>query len=324
MILMLQQSEMQFIILIMAIKCESEGVNYVVAVPIDRELAEFFGKKSSEDSVSFYNRKVDSNVIVALAPSNPEEKFYSIGECISSSEQVLISTKQIDASFGEVLVAASLSGKRIIATSENDISKFVSDLGIKDITVASKESIIERILDYKSAPVSGPTKVEIDHAFPVKGVGTVLLGIVIGGTLHTHDKLIHNSGKEVYIKSIQSQDIDINDAERGTRVGLAVKGIEVEEIKKGDILATAQIPKTAAITIEPIMSKFSKDGLKEGTRYGMVSRFSYVDATAGKADGKSVVIELQRPIPLEKGDRVLFIRQEKPRIFCAGTVTSIG
>ena len=55
-------------------------MNYLVAVPNDKALAEFIGKKGSENGITLYNRKVDEKIVVALAPTNPNEKFYGFIE----------------------------------------------------------------------------------------------------------------------------------------------------------------------------------------------------------------------------------------------------
>ncbi len=47
------------------------------------------------------------------------------------------------------------------------------------------------------------TVVRIDRAFPVKGVGEIVLGFVTKGELHRHDKLtLLPSNKDVTIRSV--------------------------------------------------------------------------------------------------------------------------
>jgi Selenocysteine-specific translation elongation factor len=50
--------------------------------------------------------------------------------------------------------------------------------------------------------------VDLDKAFVVKGVGSVVLGIVSKGSVAVHDTLYASSGKQAF-RSIQSQDKDI-------------------------------------------------------------------------------------------------------------------
>ena len=74
----------------------------------------------------------------------------------------------------------------------------------------------------------------VDHSFSVKGVGEVILGFVKKGVVRKYDKLtLLPANKEVIVRSIQMQDEDYDEAEAGSRVGLAIKGVTVEEIKRG-------------------------------------------------------------------------------------------
>ena len=113
-------------------------MNYVVAVPVDKNLAEFIGKKGGENGITFYNRKADDNVVVALFPTNPQEKFYSFVESMLLADQIVISTANVDRLLGEALIAAELLGKHLIITEENDIKALLAGTGIKDFEFSSK------------------------------------------------------------------------------------------------------------------------------------------------------------------------------------------
>ena len=55
--------------------------------------------------------------------------------------------------------------------------------------------------------LEGPCIIPIDHAFGVKGIGTVILGVIRQGTVKTYDQLnILPSGKSILVKSIQMHD----------------------------------------------------------------------------------------------------------------------
>ncbi len=294
-------------------------MNYVVAVPVDKSLAEFIGKKSSENGIAFYNRKVDDHVVVALAPTNPQEKFYGFVETMLLADQIVISTASVDRLLGEALITAELLGKHLIITEENDVKALLAGTGIKDFEFSSREQLLEKILAYRKPAEPAGVRIDIDQAFPVKGIGSVALGIVTRGTVKVHDKLIHNSGKEVEIKSIQSQDVDQKEAGMGTRVGIALKGIESDEMDKGDILCHTRIPKVKSITLSAKRSTFVGEELKEGGRYMIAANFSH--SIAFLDDPKTMRFTLEKPIAIEKGQRVTVSREQQPRVFASGTVT---
>ncbi len=297
-------------------------MNVVVAVPVDENIASFIGKRGSANSITFYNRKSGKDVIVALFPSQEEDKIYSLAESLLIASKIVLSTKIIDKKFGEALVASTLMKKKIIFTDDNDVSGLAKGLGTFDFRVAGKESIMESIL---SADESGKSqqenaRVDIDKAFPVKGIGTVVLGIVTRGTIKQHDRLFHTSGKEVLVRSMQSQDEDIGSAETGTRIGISLKDISDEEVSKGDLLSARAIPASREIKVSFVQSAAAKERIEEKGSYGLVSNFSYVECAVKKVGGDMLELELKSAIPAEAGEEVLLIRKDAPRIFAYGKV----
>lgn len=296
--------------------------NFVVCVPLDESLSEFIGKKGSVNSITFYNRKFNEHVIVAIAPTEISEKFYAVAEAMMVARQVALSTANVDKLFGEMLVACSLLGRRVVATDENNVDAMATELGMKGIAYASREKLLEALTGF-SESADGSPRIDIDKSFNVKGVGAVVLGIVGRGRIRVHDKLYHSSGKEVTIRSIQSQDIDIEDAGPGTRVGLALKGADADEIEKGDILAASPVKRVGKLTATIQTSRYAKEEIAEGKTYGLVHNFSYANATVTSA-GEQFSLSLEKEVPIEIGDEFLLIRSAAPRIFAKGTVKSVA
>ena len=87
------------------------------------------------------------------------------------------------------------------------------------------------------------TKIMIDHAFPVKGIGTVILGIVDNGQVQAGQMVeiigYEDVNKKVIIKSIQKHDRNFKTATTGDRVGLALKGnISADQINRDNLLTS--------------------------------------------------------------------------------------
>ena len=100
---------------------------------------------------------------------------------------------------------------------------------------------LRAVLEGWNAPdLAGAPVAVIDHVFPVKGVGTVALGVVRQGTIRAHERhRLWPTPKEVEVRSIQVHDVDRKDAGCGERVGLALKGVEADEVSRGMIVAPA-------------------------------------------------------------------------------------
>ncbi len=294
-------------------------MDFIVSIPLDSSLAEMIGKKGTQNGLIFYDRKERGSIIVALFPSSLSDKFYSLAESILVSDQILVSTSDIGKMFGETVVACSLIKRRIMFTDEN-IDKRMLDANIKDYSVISRNNVLEEILSYKHSAKDGEARIDIDRCFPVKGVGVVALGIVKAGIVHKHDKLFHSSGKQVEIRSIQSHDDDVDSADYGVRVGLALKGIEAEEVEKGDILTKSNIGKKNTIEVELKQTGINKETIQKDKKYAFVSNFTYVFANVEKIDGNKATLKLDKSVSVMKGDELFLIRETSPRIFASGFV----
>lgn len=299
-------------------------MNTVVAVPLDEELAAFVGKKGSANGITFYNRKTEKGVITALFPSQDESKPYALPESLLLASHVLVSTRNIDKRLGEVLVACSLIGRKTTFTDDNDASALARDAGIQEYSAASRGELLEKLGTGSAKQENGGVRIDVDKAFPVRGIGTVVLGIVTRGTVRQHDKLFHTSGKQVSVRSIQSQDEDVEAAGVGTRVGLALKDMDDKEVEKGDLLSDRQISRCGKLTVTCKQSGIAKEQIAEGSVYGIAAGFSYSECVVKEANGPELKLELRSRFAAERGDDVLLVRKQAPHVFASGKIVECG
>ncbi len=294
----------------------------IIALPNDPELAAWIGKKGSENGITFYDRTADGISIVVLTPTDLQDKFYAMAEILTLANVVLISTKSVNSIFGEALIGASLLGKKAIFSDENNVDQIISNAGLANFEYTDRATLFEKMKSasaYAAASLKDKELlINIDKSFPVKGVGTVLLGIVEQGTVRVHDKLYLGNGKELLIRSIQVQDQDVESAEPGARVGLAIKGAEDKEVGKGDILARKPIGYQKSFNAEITQSSITKNQPLEG-QYTLVSNFSVTVCKVSK-EGDGFRVETEKEICMRKGARFLLIRSSAPRIFASGMI----
>ncbi len=82
-------------------------------------------------------------------------------------------------------------------------------------------------------------KMPIDHAFKIKGVGTVVTGTIHKGKVEVGDNLrILPINHEVKVKSIQCFKQEVSMAYAGDRVGISLIGVEPESLFRGCILTS--------------------------------------------------------------------------------------
>ncbi|MEM3241078.1 MAG: EF-Tu/IF-2/RF-3 family GTPase [Candidatus Micrarchaeaceae archaeon] len=289
----------------------------VVALPNDPELASSLGKKGTANGILFFNRKINGIALTALAAVQTEGKYYTYAQIVMLANVVVLSSKNVDAFFGEMLVASSLLHKKVLITADSEVGKLLKSAGV-DYKIVAKESLQEALLDYVPRQSAGFAEVNLDRAFPVAGIGDVALGVVTRGSIKKHDVLFHSSGAQVTIRSIQIQDEDVDLAEEGTRVGVSLKGIKYDEIDKGDVLASTLVKSTSSFKAELSLSKFVQ-GVKAEGRWQFVKNFSVSNATVEKS-GDVFEVGLDKAVPLKDGDSFLLLRREIPRIAASGTV----
>lgn len=153
----------------------------------------------------------------------------------------------------------------------------------------------------------GAVSVRLDHAFPVKGVGTVALGFVRRGTLRTHDRLrLWPSEREVDVRSIQSQDIDVREARQGTRVGVALKGVDADEISRGQVLAPAQGHDVGNRFIlgSPRLSRYYRGRVEAGAQLQLLVGLQLAPARVDEGAGSRWELTTDRLLVADRGDPV--------------------
>jgi selenocysteine-specific translation elongation factor len=121
--------------------------------------------------------------------------------------------------------------------------------------------------------LEGECIIPIDHAFNVKGVGTVVLGVIKQGAVKTFDRLkILPSAKDILVKSIQMHDDPVTECKSPARVGLDVKGVDADDISRGEVLCSTdslnlKVATDEAIPAGFIRSPYYKGNLTENQTY---------------------------------------------------------
>lgn len=212
-------------------------------------LAKELGKKGTSTDITFYNLKKGDSTLTIIEPSRYPEKLSSLFYTASLADIVIMVIDELNAKLGEMILlihAAGIKKGGIILRNYIDIGQISPLIRgtvleqyeiLPDDPVALREWLFSRAAEKKPGS-QGAGIVPIDHHFNVKGIGTVILGCVQQGTIHRHDHLIvHPLQKQVQVRSIQMHDDDAEEASAGDRVGLALKGIEADDLDRGYVLS---------------------------------------------------------------------------------------
>lgn len=235
------------------------------AFGVDEFLRKIF-KKGTESDITIYNRKEGDNFISVLVPLRFPDKLSSLTDSMFPADIVVLNGDIINRELGEVIICAELMKKKkgyFICSPETDVSilkKMVSNTIASNYEIYTDQpmNFLGEIVKFQREQTNGKeASVVIDHFFKVKSVGTVILGFVTEGKISRHqDLIVSYSNTKVQIRTIQMNDIDFETAETGSRVGIALKGGDTEELERGSTL-TPNKPEylktfTAKVTVHPM------------------------------------------------------------------------
>ncbi len=295
---------------------------HVAALETDAEFAKKIGKKGSESDFTIYNLKEGDRVLCIYHPGKYPEKIQPLLYALSLCDVAYFRPNAIDKATGEMIVAAAAFGKKLVVVADlvgrADIEPLLKAAGVSNCEFfeGDANALRERLLDEASTrKADGKAEVIIDSCFPVKGVGTVALGIVQQGEVRVHQKLVLSpSGSEFEVKSIQVQDENVNAAEASSRVGLNMKGIESEAVGKGDWACEEKMAGVGRIEAAVSLSKFFK-GNFEAVQFFVLSGLKFAASKAKNVGEGRYEIEMAAPLCLKVGEEaVLFFPDAAPRV----------
>lgn len=259
-------------------------------------LAAKLGKKGSVSDFTMYDYVKNDNILTIIDATGYPESVKSLITALTLSDIAILCIPPfgLDTYAGECIVCLEAMdykhGIILLTKSDTTYPQALEDLKQKlhKITIGTalekweymvvstqtfegleelKEKIFEmgKIIDSEDRKKDLlPARVIIDQSFNVTGIGCVVLGVVIQGTINTKDKMMSFPNKKpLEIRSIQMHDIDVKTASTGSRVGLALKGIQSKDIDRGHVLATEEIVSTS-LRLKCKLSPFSK-GFSKGS-----------------------------------------------------------
>ncbi|WP_054855803.1 hypothetical protein [Vulcanisaeta sp. JCM 16161] len=262
------------------------------------KLASMLGKRDRGEERVYY-RKIGELVRSVLIPSPSSILDEAIALSISSSFYFRVNNEVtwLDGEKALLLEASGIPGV-VLADDANLFMRYFGELSISKFVSEFRE------LD-PEVPDRGI--VYVDRAFNVRGVGVVVLGYALT-QVSVHDEFIaYPMNLEVEVRSIQVLDEDQDSVLPGTRVGLALRNVRLEDIEGVQALVR---PGTKFINSINDFSRFkwSDDAREVHVVFNGIK-------VMGKVEGNNIT--LARELPMASG-RALVInvnaRPRRPRI----------
>ena len=304
-----------------------------VGVFHDTALGRELGKKGTESDIAMFNRKMDDCIFTFMSPV--EDKLAPKSQIISTVDAAIVVFNEISRELGETIVMLDMRGLRQgigITTPYADrdkITAITKDTSLKSFLIEEKDpgkllQIMNQLRPERNN-ASQPI-VEVDHSFSVKGVGEVILGFVKQGIVKKYDNLrLLPANKEVTVRSIQIQDEDYDQAEAGTRVGLAIKGAPVEEMPRGSVITNSPDVNVATDLKVPFKkSPFYSDEVKESTFHATIG-MQTVPVTIIEKGQEFITLNFAKPVVLESGESIILLdlNAKKTRVIGQGRSVSM-
>ena len=198
---------------------------------------------------------------------------------------------------------------------------------------------VDRYIPIPTRPKDQPFLMPVEDVFSIKGRGTVVTGRVERGVIHPGDEIeivgLHHEPRRTVATSLEMFHKFLDEAEPGDAVGTLLRGIDRDEVERGQVLAAPGTIKPH-VEAEAEVYVLSKD---EGGRHtpffnGYKPQFyiktTDVTGSIGLPQGVEMVmpgdnvkmtIKLIYPMALEKGLR--FAIREGGKTVGAGTITRI-
>jgi len=289
----------------------------------NQDLAKKLGKKDTINDIAIYSHSSSEGVFTYICPNS--EKIQSLLQVLNMIDVPVLVIDNLTKEIGEMIVGINEMNfeKGFIVTDIRDaIQPLIKNTCLEKFEIIGDNDLWPKLLSFNIERHDDFLMLPIDNYFNVKGVGTVILGIIQSGKISLHEKLIVEPiGKEVIAKGIQSQDKGIEEADAGTRIGLNIKGVEAEELKRGFVIVKDKVEKSSEIVIKFKRNRFFKQEIKQGIPALLSVGLQVVSCTI-ESTGSELKLKSDQKIAYRKNQRCIIASQNDimPRIMGNGII----
>jgi selenocysteine-specific elongation factor len=155
----------------------------------------------------------------------------------------------------------------------------------------------------ESVRAGRPTRLWVDRAFTLRGIGTVVTGTLWSGSIGDGDELrVEPGGRTVRVRSVQVHDQDVERAEAGQRVAVSLPGVERIDVGRGEALVAPGAYPTSFrldVTLDEL------EPIPEGTRAHVHLGTARVPARIVRVGESWAQLRLAERLVAARGDRVV-------------------
>lgn len=315
--------------------------NLTVAVIGPEGYAGELGKQETSSDITFYSLKKGEDTITFIEPVRYPERLSSLFFAVSMAHRAILVVDEITASFGECVLMLDCTGitrgmlvLRNYITPE-EVAPFIKGTVVEgyqqvaDERVRIREELIEDVVRYEDPTgAAGRGAVPVDHFFTVKGTGVVVLGEVVGGAIFRHDILrVYPTTLTAQVRSIRKNEDNAESAVSGERVGLALRGVEAEDLDRGFVLsANPVLTSSTTLSGRASLVLYWPSPLKKDMvihvghwMQFLPARVAFVD-NSGNWKRPLITLRTEKELVFFPGDQIILHYLEGGKLRVAGTM----
>ena len=232
-----------------------------------------------------------------------------------------------------VLTKSDTVDEDFIELVKEDVREKVKGTFLEDAEIIEVDSISRRGMDelitkidkmtdeIEDKNLNAPARLNIDRVFSIKGFGTVVTGTLIEGKINVDDDLvIYPKELKAKIRSIQVHGESVETAYAGQRTAINISNVKVEEVNRGDVLASEHsLEEAMMLDVRLSIVKHTDLGLKHwdrlrlyhGTREILCRAVPLEVEETNPGESGLVQLRLEESIVAKKGDKFV-VRRYSP------------
>ncbi|MBI5332146.1 MAG: hypothetical protein HZB65_01090 [Candidatus Aenigmarchaeota archaeon] len=285
------------------------------------ELASKLGKKGTMNDIAIFNHGSSEGVFTYVCPDS--EKIQPLLQTLHMIDLPVLVVKELTKEIGEMLLAIDeMDFEKGFIITDLDLSSLIKGTSLERFRKIEENQLREELSKVIIERKEDSLVLPIDNYFNVKSVGTVILSIMRSGSIKKYDKvMIEPLGKEVVVKGIQSQDKDIEQADAGMRIGLSLKGVEIDELKRGFVICK-NMKKSNAIKIRFRKNKFFRQDIKQGMPVFVSIGLQAMSSIIEDIKDNEITIKTNQPVAYRDSEKCILASQSEqlPRIIGSGII----
>jgi selenocysteine-specific elongation factor len=209
-------------------------------------------------------------------------------------ERGVVAVTKADAVDAETVELAVAEARELVPAVEVVIVSAKTGAGLDELRAALARAAVQTERD------DAPTRLYVDRVFTLRGIGTVATGTLWSGRIGGGDVLrVEPQGRDVRIRSVQVHDRDVETAEAGQRVAVALPGVERSEVGRGDVLVERGAY-NASYRVDVELEELAPIPPRVLVHHGTATMLARVVRA-----GRFAQLRLDAPVVAARGDRVV-------------------